>query len=103
MRLLLAEADASLAVVLRERFEQENFSVHLVATAAALSSLHDDNAHDLLLLDLSLPGITGLDCLPDLRRRWPDIPIILLSTSNSVEERVQALNSGADEFIGIPF
>lgn len=103
MRLLVAEADASLAVVLRERFEKENFSVHLVATAAALSSLHDDKAYDLLLLDLSLPGITGLDCLPDLRRRWPDLPIILLSASNTVEERVQALTSGADEFIGIPF
>src|SRR5450432_1505670 len=99
MRLLIAEADTSLAALLQDRFQQENFSVHLVNSSAALSGVTEDAEYDLLVLDLNLPGITGIDCLPDLRRRWPDMPIILLSASNSVEERVEALTSGADEFI----
>jgi DNA-binding response OmpR family regulator len=103
MHLLLGEADTSLAVLLQERLKQENFTVHLLANAAALACVDEDAAYDLLLLDLNLPGITGADCLPDLRRRWPDMPIVLLSTSNSVEERVRALTSGADDFIGKPF
>ena len=103
MRLLVAEADASLAVLLQDRFQKENFTVHLVASGAALSSLNGDSAFNLVLVDLNLPGIAGLGCMPDLQRRWPDAPVILLSTANSVEDRVRALNSGADDFVGKPF
>jgi DNA-binding response OmpR family regulator len=103
MRLLVAEADAPLAVLLQDRFQQENFSVHVVANAAALSTANGEPAYDLLLLDLSLPGITGLDALPHLQKRWPDLPIILLSAANSVDDRVRALNAGADDVVAKPF
>ncbi len=103
MRLLVAEADATLAVQLQDRFQQEKFSVHLVTSGAALSSVNGDSTFDLVLLDLDLPGIAGLVCLPDFQRRWPDVPIILLSTANSVEDRVRALKSGADDFVAKPF
>ncbi len=103
MRLLIAEADGSLATLLQDRFQQENFSVHLVASGNALSILAANSAFDLLLLDLNLPGISGLDALANLQRRWPDAPIVLLSTANAVEDRVRALNAGADDFVAKPF
>jgi DNA-binding response OmpR family regulator len=103
MRLLIAEADASLALQLQNRFQQENFSVHLVANAAAFSSLNGDLMHDLLVLDLDLPGSSGLFGMPGLLKRWPDVAIILLSSTNSTDDRIQALNSGADDFLGKPF
>jgi DNA-binding response OmpR family regulator len=103
MRLLIAEPDASLAVLLQNRFQHEKFSVHLVASAAALSSMNGDSAFDIVLLDLNLPGIAGVACMPDLQRRWPDVPIILMSLASSVEDRVRALNSGADDFVAKPF
>ncbi len=103
MRLLIAEADAALASLLQHRFQQENFAVHHVATSVALAAVKEDSAYDLLLLDLNLPGIPGLDCLPGLQRRWPNLPMILLSASSSVDDRVRALNAGADDFIAKPF
>ena len=103
MRLLIAEPDTSLAGLLQGRFQQEGFSVHLVANANALSILATNSLFDLLLLDLGLPGIAGLDCISTLQRRWPDAPILLLSAANAVEDRVRALNAGADDFVAKPF
>jgi len=103
MRLLVAEADASQAALLRDRFQQESFSVQLVATAGALTSLGEDAGFDLLVLDMNLPGIAGLEVLGSLQRRWPEAPIILLSSANAIEDRVRALNAGADDFVAKPF
>ncbi len=103
MRLLIAEADGSLATLLQDRFQQENFAVQLVASGNALSILAANSSFDLLLLDLNLPGISGLDALANLQRRWPDAPIVLLSNANAVEDRVRALNAGADDFVAKPF
>jgi DNA-binding response OmpR family regulator len=103
MRLLVAEADASLAVVIRDRFQQENFSVELVNSDAALGTLGAETQFDVLLLDGNLPEFTAIESLAILHRRWPDAPIVLLSDANAVEDRVRALNGGADDFIAKPF
>lgn len=103
MRLLIAEADGSLAVLLRDRFQQESFSVQLVSTAGALAGLAADVQFDLLLVDLNLSDLAGLDGLGVLQRKWPESPIILLSNANSVEDRVRALNGGADDVVAKPF
>ncbi len=103
MRLLIAEADASLAGVLRDCFQQENFSVQLVGSNAALVALGADGQFDLLLLDLNLPEFAGIESLGSLQRRWPAAPIILLSDTNAVEDRVRSLHGGADDFISKPF
>jgi DNA-binding response OmpR family regulator len=103
MRLLIAEADTSLASLLQERFQQENFSVNLVATGTALSTLLEAPAFDLVVLDFNLRGLTGLGCISVLQRRWPDTSIILLSDANAVDDRVQAFNAGADDFLAKPF
>lgn len=103
MRLLVAEADASLAKFLQTRFQQEHFIVHLVSTAQELSTLADDVKFDLGVLDLNLPGVPGIDSLRGIQRRWPDTPVILLSGDSAVDERVRALNAGADDFVVKPF
>ncbi|HEY2117633.1 MAG TPA: response regulator transcription factor [Candidatus Acidoferrum sp.] len=74
-----------------------------MATGNALSALSTNPAFDLLILDFNLPGLAGLDCVTFLQRRWPGTPIILLSNANSIEDRVQALNAGADDFLAKPF
>ena len=103
MRLLVAEADASLAVLLRDRFQQENFAVHVVSNAGALATLGPDEPFDLLVLDLNLPDFGGLESLGKLQRRWPESPVVLLSNANAVEDRVRAFNAGADDFVAKPF
>jgi DNA-binding response OmpR family regulator len=103
MRLLVAEADASLAALLRDRFQQENFTVQLVGSGTALAALNGETQFDVLVLDLSLPELGGLEEMGRLQRRWPESPIVLLSNANAVEDRVRALNAGADDFVAKPF
>jgi two-component system, OmpR family, copper resistance phosphate regulon response regulator CusR len=103
MRLLVAEADTSLAEFLQTRFQQENFTVQRVSTAQELSTLADGVKFDLGLLDLNLLVTSGVDSLRGIHKRWPDTPVILLSGDTAVDERVRGLNAGADDFVVKPF
>jgi DNA-binding response OmpR family regulator len=103
MRLLVAEADASLAEFLQSRFQQEHFAVQVASTGYQISELSEKPPIDLIILDLNLPGIAGLEFLHTIRRRWPEMPVILVSQVTAVEERVRGLNAGADDFVVKPF
>jgi DNA-binding response OmpR family regulator len=103
MRLLVAEADASLAQFLQNVLQQDHFAVHLISSGSDFTQLPEDSVFDLILFDLNLPGVPGLDFVATLQQRWPDTPTILLSGPTSVEERVAGLNAGADDIILKPF
>ena len=103
MRLLVAEADASLAEFLRSSLQQEHFGVQLISTGGEFSGLSEKPAFDLLVLDSNLPGTNGLDILERSRHRWPELPVILLSSGATSEERVRGLNAGADDVVAKPF
>jgi DNA-binding response OmpR family regulator len=103
MRLLVAEADRALAEFLQSRFQQENFSVHVIFGAKQLAAFSPSVSFDLILLDTNLPSSTESDLLQGIQRRWPDIPIILLSAETAVDARVRGLNAGADDFLVKPF
>src|SRR5208283_3280315 len=103
MRLLVAEADASLAQFLQNVLQQDHFAVQLLSSGNAFAHLPEDSVFDLILFDLSLPGVSGLEFIATLQQRWPDVPLILLSAPGTVEERVAGLNAGADDIIMKPF
>jgi DNA-binding response OmpR family regulator len=103
MRLLVAEADASLAEFLRSSLQQEHFTVQLISTSGEFSGLSEKPAFDLLVLDSNLPGTNGLDILERSRHRWPEMSVILLSSGATSEERVRGLNAGADDVVAKPF
>jgi DNA-binding response OmpR family regulator len=103
MRLLVAEADASLAEFLQTRLQQEHFAVQLASTGEQISKFGEKSLFDLILLDLNLPGVPGADYLRQLQIRWPEAPVMLLSPASSVEERVKGLDAGADDIIMKPF
>jgi DNA-binding response OmpR family regulator len=103
MRLLVAEVDAALAEFLKSRFQQENFSVHVISQFDQLNGFAENASFDLVLLDLSLPGLAADHPMRPFLRRWPDTPVILLSSETAVEERVRGLNAGADDFVVKPF
>jgi DNA-binding response OmpR family regulator len=103
MRVLVAEVDAALAEFLKNRFQQEGFSVHLISHSDQLANLPETAAFDLALLDMSLPGLAADNPLRPIQRRWPDAPVILLSAETAVEARIRWLNAGADDFIVKPF
>jgi len=62
-----------------------------------------DQIFDLLILDLNLPGIAGLDVLRGIRCSKPDLPVVVVTASGLVEERVRGLDAGADDYLAKPF
>ena len=103
MRILVAEDDAPLADFLRQRLMQERFAVQLASDGAEAQRLAANQAFDLVILDSSLPGISGLDLLRNIRSRKPDLPLLVVTGSAAVEERVRGLDAGADDYLAKPF
>lgn len=103
MRILVAEDDAPLADFLYQRLQQENFSVQVVADGKEAQRLAAEQAYDLVLLDLSLPGTSGLDVLRGIRSKKPELPVLIVTGATLVEERVRGLDAGADDYIAKPF
>ena len=103
MRILVAEDDAPLADFLHQRLQQEHFSVQVVSSKPEAQRLAIDQPYDVVLLDLDLQGEDGLDVLRGIRSRKPDLPVLIVTGRNVVEDRVRGLDAGADDYIAKPF
>jgi DNA-binding response OmpR family regulator len=103
MRILVAEDDAPLADLLRQRLVQEQFAVQLASDGSEAQRLAASQAFDLVILALNLPGAAGLDVLRSIRSRKPDLPVMVVTGSSVVEERVRGLDAGADDYVAKPF
>jgi DNA-binding response OmpR family regulator len=103
MRILVAEDDASLAKFLRKGLETENYAVDVVGDGEEAQALAERYDFDLLVLDVNLPGRNGFDVLAHLRKKKPDMPVLLLTAQGRVEDRVRGLDLGADDYIVKPF
>jgi DNA-binding response OmpR family regulator len=99
----MAEVDSVLAEVLKGRLQQDNFSVQLISHSDHLVALPSSASFDLILLDISLPGLVSDDPIRGFVRRWPDTPLILMSSKTDVEHRIRGFNAGADDFLVKPF
>ncbi len=103
MKLLLVEDDNRIAREVKRALERENFNVHWVATGRqALKQIAVEVA-DIMVLDLGLPDMDGLEVLQQLKRLLPDMPVLILTARDSVHSKVDALDSGADDYIVKPF
>jgi DNA-binding response OmpR family regulator len=103
MRILLVEDDASLADGLQTALRREGFAVnHVAAGKAALHTLHAD-APDLVILDLGLPDMDGLDVLQRLRAIDSGPLVIVLTARDTTEDKVCGLDRGADDYLAKPF
>ena len=104
MRILIAEDDQVLADGLLRSLRNSGAVVDHVATGTeADAALMANNEFDLLILDLGLPKMHGLEVLKRLRARGSAIPVLILTAAESVDERVQGLDLGADDYMAKPF
>ena len=103
MKILVAEDDVPLAEFLNQRLQQEQFVVQIAATCNEAQRLAVDQPFDLILLDLNLEGALGLDVLRAIRSRKPDLPVMLMTGNGVLEERIRALDAGADDYVAKPF
>lgn len=103
MRLLVAENDEALGVFLRHGLEAEHYTVDVAREGAGAVELAATHTYDLLILDLNLPGLDGMEVLRHLRARPADFPILILTSKNRIDDRVRAFDDGADDFLLMPF
>lgn len=103
MRILVIEDDAILRAGIRTGLALEGFTVDAVGTSADASAGAAACHYDAVVLDVGLPDGDGIELLKAWRREGATIPVLLLTARNSVEDRIDGLNSGADDYLGKPF
>lgn len=103
MRILLAEDDPTLRTGLGQVLVAAGHSAVTVADGAHADTLLATESFDLVVLDLGLPELDGLDVLARLRRRRQTVPVLILSARDRMEDRVRGLDGGADDYLSKPF
>ncbi|MFE5318184.1 response regulator transcription factor [Paenibacillus sp. NPDC056579] len=103
MRVLIVEDDISLLAVIRDIFEGESFLTDTAESGDEGYYLAQQAIHDLIVLDVMLPGMSGVEIVRQLRSQGMLIPIILLTAKDAVEDRVAGLDAGADDYLTKPF
>ena len=103
VHILVVEDEPKLANALREGLEQEQYRVSVAKTGEeAFYMLHTERL-DLVTLDIMLPGRSGLEILAKIRENGMHTPVLLLTARDTVEDRVQGLDTGADDYLVKPF
>ena len=103
MRILIAEDDPVLADGLSRSLRAGGYAVDVVSDGDAADTALSAQSFDLLILDLGLPRLSGLEVLRRLRARQAKTPVLILTAADSVEQRVKGLDLGADDYMAKPF
>jgi two-component system OmpR family response regulator len=103
MRILLAEDDKIIADGLVRSLRSSGYAVDCAQTGIDADTALMANSYDLLILDLGLPKLSGLDVLRRLRARNTKLPVLILTALDGINDRVKGLDLGADDYIGKPF
>lgn len=103
MRLLIVEDNAALVEWLGKLFRRENYVVDAVLDGETAIEGVDLGNYDLAIVDLSLPGIGGIEVVRHIRRQRPSMPVLILTAEDAVKSRVNGLNAGADDYMIKPF
>lgn len=103
MRLLVVEDETKIARALKTGLEEEHYDVTVARTGEEGFFLISAQTFDLVLLDLMLPGRNGLEILKAMRQRGIQTPILVLTAKDAVEDRVEGLDGGADDYLVKPF
>jgi two-component system, OmpR family, response regulator len=103
MRILLVEDDKILADALNRALTQAAYAVDVVGTGELADAALAVQAYDLAILDIGLPGLSGLEVLQRLRARRSVMPVLMLTAFDTLQDRVKGLDLGADDYLAKPF
>jgi two-component system copper resistance phosphate regulon response regulator CusR len=103
MRILIAEDDEALAKFVRQGLEGEHYSVDVFPDGEQARAAATEVEYDVVILDLNLPKLDGVGVLRHLRLKKPSLPVLVLTQRTRVEDRVQCLDTGADDYLAKPF
>ena len=103
MRILVVEDEESLAEAIVEALEDEAYAVDLATTGEEADELADVNEYDLVVLDWKIPPPDGIELLRTWRGRGSQTPVLMLTGRQGVDDRVDGLDTGADDYLTKPF
>ena len=103
MRVLVIEDESKVANFIRKGLQQEQYAVDVASDGEEGAYQAENFDYDVVILDLMLPKVTGLNALRRLRAKKPSLPVLILTAKGSVEDRVKGLDSGADDYLAKPF
>src|SRR5512138_2211295 len=103
MRLLLVEDDEKIALFVLRGLKEAGFAIDHAANGEDGLELAILEPYDLIIVDLMLPKIDGIELISKLREMKPTIPVMILSAKSSVDDRVKGLQIGSDDYLTKPF
>ena len=103
MKILVIEDEKKVASFLKKGLEQEYYTVDVANDGRAGLNLALSEEYDLIILDIMLPIIDGITLLKEVRKEKNETPILMLTAKGNVEDKVDGLNSGADDYLPKPF
>jgi DNA-binding response OmpR family regulator len=103
VQILIVEDEDRIAAFVERGLKAEGFAVQVASDGDTGYALACDEGVDLVVLDLMLPGLSGEQVLERLRARRSDVPVIVLTAKDAIEDRVRNLNAGADDYLTKPF
>jgi two-component system copper resistance phosphate regulon response regulator CusR len=103
MKILVIEDDPTVGQYVKRGLEEQRWGVDLVADGEEGERLAGSEAYDLVVLDMRLPGRSGMEVLRSLRSRGFERPVLVLTAQDAVDAKVSALRAGADDYVTKPF
>ncbi|MBO9619579.1 MAG: response regulator transcription factor [Niabella sp.] len=101
--ILLIEDDQRIAALTKKGLEEQDFEVSLCYDGAAGKEMAINNPFDIIITDIILPGINGIDLCKEIRVLKPDLPIIMLTALGTTNEKIEGFDAGADDYLVKPF
>ncbi|MCI5151335.1 MAG: sigma-54-dependent Fis family transcriptional regulator, partial [Candidatus Electrothrix sp. MAN1_4] len=102
-RILIVDDELSMRDFLKILFETEGYDVNVAPDAAKALDLAVKNPFDIVITDIRMPGMNGLELLTELKQRFPDLPVVMITAYASPDDAVQAMRQGAFDYITKPF
>ena len=103
MKVLVIEDDPTVGQFVKRGLEEQRWSVDLVANGEEGEALAQSQPYDLVVLDMRLPGRSGIDVLRNLRARGFERPVLVLTAQDAIDAKVETLRAGADDYVTKPF
>lgn len=103
MRILIVEDERKVASFVARGLRENSYAVDVAETGEDALRMAKDASYDVILLDVRLPGMSGLDVCRQLRREGVESPVLMLTARGLVDQRVEGLDAGADDYMAKPF
>lgn len=103
MQILLVEDDLVISAGLQKMLTGEDFVVNCVVTGEQAIFQTETTPPDIIILDIGLPDVSGIEVLKRVRQKHPELPVLLLTARDDIKDKVIGLNAGADDYLTKPF